>query len=137
MPKEMRLAFDVSYAHMEGRWRLPGSWINRTYPSWDIFEEIAKIAERGCIDMIFSGDGTGIPATWRGSFDEAVRWGIGWPRQDLSPWFAAMSKITKHVGFGLTYSSTFMHPFYVARLLNSLDHITNGISTVVRRGSGR
>ena len=30
------------------------------------------------------------------------------------------------VGFGLTYATTFMHPFYVARLLNSLDHITNG-----------
>ena len=26
----------------------------------------------------------------------------------------------------LTCASTFMHPFYVARLLNSLDHITNG-----------
>src|ERR1051326_3818329 len=37
-----------------------------------------------------------------------------------------MSRVTSHVGFGLTYASTFMHPFYVARLLNSLDHITNG-----------
>ena len=37
-----------------------------------------------------------------------------------------MSRVTKHVGFGLTYATTFMHPFYVARLLNSLDHITNG-----------
>src|SRR5207237_9813242 len=38
----------------------------------------------------------------------------------------AMSLVTSHVGFRLTYASTFMHPFYVARLLNSLDHITNG-----------
>ncbi len=126
MPAKMRLAFDISYAHMQGRWRLPGSWANRTYPDWDMFVEIAKIAEHGCIDMIFSGDGTGIPATWRGSPDEAVRWGIVWPRQDLAPWFAAMSKVTDHVGFGLTYSSTFMHPYYVARLLNSLDHVTGG-----------
>ena len=37
-----------------------------------------------------------------------------------------MSRITSHVGFGLTYATTFMHPFYVARLLNLLDHITNG-----------
>ena len=36
-----------------------------------------------------------------------------------------MSRVTSHVGFGLTYASTFMHPFYVARLLNLLDHITN------------
>jgi FMN-dependent oxidoreductase (nitrilotriacetate monooxygenase family) len=37
-----------------------------------------------------------------------------------------MSRVTSHLGFGLTYASTFMHPFYTARLLNSLDHITNG-----------
>ena len=37
-----------------------------------------------------------------------------------------MSRVTNHIGFGLTYATTFMHPFYVARLLNSLDHITNG-----------
>jgi FMN-dependent oxidoreductase (nitrilotriacetate monooxygenase family) len=44
----------------------------------------------------------------------------------MSPVITAMSRVTKHVGFGLTYASTFMHPFYVARLLNSLDHVTNG-----------
>ena len=37
-----------------------------------------------------------------------------------------MSRVTKHVGFGLTYSSTFMHPYYLARLMNSLDHVTGG-----------
>ena len=55
-----------------------------------------------------------------------MRYGVAWPRLDMSPWITAMSRVTKHVGFGLTYATTFMHPFYVARLLNSLDHITNG-----------
>ena len=44
----------------------------------------------------------------------------------MSPWVTAMSRATSHLGFGLTYASTFMHPYYTARLLNSLDHITNG-----------
>lgn len=44
----------------------------------------------------------------------------------MAPVIAAMSTVTEKVGFGLTYSSTFMHPFYVARLLNSLDHVTGG-----------
>ena len=49
-----------------------------------------------------------------------------------------MSRVTSHVGFGLTYASTFMHPFYVARLLNSLDHITNGriAFNVITRSGG-
>jgi FMN-dependent oxidoreductase (nitrilotriacetate monooxygenase family) len=124
--KPMNLAFDLSYLHLEGRWRAPGSWTGAQYPSLTLLSEIASIAERGCIDMLFFGDGVGIPSTYRGTRDEAVRWGIGWPRQDMSPYIAALAQQTKHIGFGLTYSSTFMHPFYTARLLNSLDHITGG-----------
>jgi FMN-dependent oxidoreductase (nitrilotriacetate monooxygenase family) len=123
---KMHLAFDLSWTHLEGRWRLPGSWTGAVYPDLTIFKEIASIAERGLIDMLFFGDGTGIPATWRGSPEEAVRWGIGWPRQDMSGYIAALGQLTQHVGFGITYSSTFMHPFYVSRLLNSLDHLTKG-----------
>ncbi len=126
MPKKMHLAFDISFTHLDGRWRMPGSWTNRVYPNLDVYEEMARIAERGLIDMLFFGDGTGIPDTYEGKRDEAVRWGIGWPRLDMSPVATAMSRVTEHVGFGLTYASTFMHPFYIARLFNSLDHVTNG-----------
>jgi FMN-dependent oxidoreductase (nitrilotriacetate monooxygenase family) len=126
MKRKMHLAFDMSWTHLEGRWRTPGSWTGTTFPDMRIYQEVAQIAERGCIDMLFFGDGNGIPSTWRGSPDEAVRWGIGWPRHDMSPYISAISQTTRHVGFGLTYSTTFMHPFYVARLLNALDHVTNG-----------
>lgn len=126
MKKKMHLGYDLSWTHLEGRWRLPGSWTNATYPDLRMFSEIALIAERGLMDFLFFGDGTGIPSTWKGSIADAVKWGVGWPRQDMSPYIAAMAQITRHIGFGLTYSSTFMHPFYVARLLNSLDHVTGG-----------
>lgn len=126
MPTKMHLAFDLSFTHTDGRWRTPGSWAHRTYPDLTMFEDLAKIAERGCIDMLFFGDGTGIPATWQASEEVGARWGIQWPRQDMSPYITAMSRVTKHIGFGLTYASTFMPPFYVARLLNSLDLVTDG-----------
>ena len=126
MTERMHLAFDLSWTHLEGRWRMPGSWTGLTYPDIRMYEEVARIAERGCIDMIFFGDGTGIPSTWRGSTEAAVQWGIGWPRLDMSPTIAALSRVTSHIGFGLTYASTFMHPFYTARLLASLDHLTGG-----------
>ena len=91
-----------------------------------MYGEIARIAERGLFDMLFSGDGTGIPSTWRGWRDAAVKWGISWPRQEMSPLMTAMSRVIQHLGFGVTYSTTFMHPYYLARLLNSLDHVTGG-----------
>ncbi len=126
MTKQMGLALDLSFTHMEGRWRLPGSWVGRNFPDIKMYKELAMIAERGLMDMIFFGDGTGIPSAWENSRDAAIRWGAGWPRQDMSPTIAALSQITDNIGFGLTYSSTYMHPFYVARLLNSMDHVTNG-----------
>ena len=126
MPTKMHIGFDFSYSHMGGRWRLPGAWEQHTFPDIDMFEHVARMSERGLFDILFSGDGTGVPDTWRSSRDAAIEWGINFPRQDLNPIVVAMSRVTKHVGFGLTYSSTFMHPYYMARLMNSLDHITNG-----------
>jgi len=63
----MHLGFDFSYTYMGGRWRLPGSWPGRSFPDVGMYEEVARIAERGLLDMIFSGDGTGVPDTWRGA----------------------------------------------------------------------
>ena len=122
----MHLALDFSWTQVETDWRQPTSWVNRSYPDVGLFEDLARIAERGLFDLIFFGDGTGVPNTWEGSIEAAVRRGVAFPRLDMSPWITAMSRVTSHIGFGLTYASTFMHPFFVARLLNSLDHITNG-----------
>ncbi len=124
--RRMHLGYDFSYSHMAGRWRMPGAWPGRTFPDIEMYEELARIAERGLLDIIFSGDGTGVPDTWRGSRDAAVEWGVNWPRQDLQPIAVAMSRVTQRVGFGLTYSTTFLHPYYIARLMNTLDHITGG-----------
>lgn len=122
----MHIALDLSFGHTEGRWAMPGSWIGRDFPDVGSYMDLARAADRGGVDLLFFGDGSGIPSTWQGSRDGAVEWGIQWPRHDMSPVIAAMSTVTENVGFGLTYSSTFMHPFYVARLLNSLDHVTAG-----------
>ncbi|MCS5713378.1 NtaA/DmoA family FMN-dependent monooxygenase [Herbiconiux sp. CPCC 205716] len=122
----MHTAFDLSFAHTEGRWARPGSWIGAGFPDVQVYQEIARTAERAGVDLLFFGDGSGIPDTWRGSMDAALEWGIQWPRHDMSPVVTSMAAVTEHIGFGLTYSSTFLHPFTVARLLNSLDHVTAG-----------
>jgi alkanesulfonate monooxygenase SsuD/methylene tetrahydromethanopterin reductase-like flavin-dependent oxidoreductase (luciferase family) len=91
MPKQMHLALDVSWTQVESAWRLPRSWVGRHYPDIGLFEDIARIAERGLFDMIFFGDGSGIPNTWEGDIAAAVRRGVAWPRLDMSPWITAMS----------------------------------------------
>lgn len=122
----MHIGYDLSFTHTEGAWARQGSWVGQDFPDVRMYMELARTAERAGVGMLFFGDGSGIPSTWRGSIEPAVEWGIQWPRHDMSPVIAAMSTVTEKVGFGLTYSSTFLHPFYVARLLNSLDHVTGG-----------
>lgn len=109
MKKKIHLAFDLSWTTVETHWRLPGSWVDRHHPNIGMFEEVARTAERGGFDMIFFGDSTGIPDTWKGSIEDAVRNGVAWPRFEMSPFIAMMSRVTSHLGFGLTYASTFMH----------------------------
>jgi hypothetical protein len=45
MKEKMHLAFDLSWSHLQGRWRLPGSWTGRTFPDMQLFREVASIAE--------------------------------------------------------------------------------------------
>ena len=37
-----------------------------------------------------------------------------------------MARVTKHLGLGATLSTTFHHPYHLARLLASLDHLSAG-----------
>jgi FMN-dependent oxidoreductase (nitrilotriacetate monooxygenase family) len=123
----MHLAFDLSFLHTEGRWALPGSWVGWDYyPNPALYQDLARVAERAKLDMLFFGDGTGIPDNWEGSLDGGVKWGIQWPRHDKTPLIALMSAVASNVGFCATFSPTFMHPYYVARLMASLDHLTAG-----------
>ena len=127
MTPRMPLAFDLSFTHTDGAWRNPGSWVGYPYYTQpEIWEDVARTIERGVVDMVFFGDGVGIPDTWQGSIDAAVRLGVQWPRHDMSPLVSIMARATKHVGFCLTYSPTYMHPYYVARHIASLDHVTGG-----------
>ena len=123
----MHLSIDLSFTHTEGAWRQPGSWVG--YPYYtdpQIWEDVARAAERGMIDMIFFGDGVGIPDTWQGSISGAVEWGVEWPRHDMTPLIPLMARATSHLGFCVTFSPTFMHPYYVARHIASIDHVTGG-----------
>ncbi|MDW4907312.1 LLM class flavin-dependent oxidoreductase [Streptomyces sp. ADMS] len=122
----MHIGYDLSFTHTEGAWARPCSWVRHDFPDVRMYMDLARTAERAGVGLLFFGDGSGIPSTWRGTIEPAVEWGVQWPRHDMSPVIAAMSTVTERIGFGLTYSSTFMHPFYVARLLNSLDHMTSG-----------
>ena len=66
------------------------------------------------------------PEAFGGGCRAAVRYGVRWPKHDMMPLVPLMARAAPGVGFGLTMSTTYHHPFHVARLFNALDHVTGG-----------
>jgi long-chain alkane monooxygenase len=123
----IHLAADLSFLHTDYLWRLPGSWIGYPYyGTSEFYEDIARIAERGVMDMLFFGDTGGTSEDYGGNHEAVVRYGAKWPRHDMTPMIPLMSKAASGVGFALTLSTTYHHPFHCARLFNALDHVTRG-----------
>lgn len=123
----MHLAADISFIHTDYLWRMPGSWAGYPYYSTsEFYEDIARIADRGKFDLLFFGDNASTSEDYGGNFDAVVRLGAKWPRHDMSVMIPLMARVTSGVGFGLTMSTTYQHPFHVARVFNALDHVTRG-----------
>ena len=122
----MHLAADLSFIHTDHLWKTKGSWVGYQYYGPDFYEDAARIAERGIFDMLFFGDAAETPEIYGGNFDTAIRLGVRWPKHDMMPMIPLMARVAPHIGFGLTMSTTYHHPFHVARLFSSLDHITGG-----------
>jgi len=122
----LHLTADISFIHTDHLWRTPGSWTGYQYYGPDFYEDLTRIAARGMFDLLFFGDAAETPEIYGGNFDAAVRLGVRWPKHDMLPMVAVMSRAAEGVGFGLTMSTTYLHPFHVARAMSSLDHITGG-----------
>lgn len=123
----IHLAADLSFLHTDYMWRMPGSWVGYPYYSTsDFYEEVARTAERGLFDLLFFGDTGGTSEDYGGNHDAVVRLGTKWPRHDMTPMIPVLARVTQHVGYALTMSTTYHHPFHIARLFNSLDHVTRG-----------
>jgi len=123
----IHLAADLSFLHTDYMWRMPGSWVGYPYyGTAEFYEDIARTAQRGVMDMLFFGDSGGTPDDFGGNHHAVVRYGAKWPKHDMIPMIPLMARAATGVGFALTMSTTYHLPFYCARLFNSLDHVTNG-----------
>ena len=125
--ESIHLAADLSFFHTDYLWRMPGSWSGYSYYSRpDYYEDIARTASRGVMDLLFFGDSAGTPEEYGGNHHISVRYGVNWPWHDMMPMIPCMARAAGGVGFGITMSTTYHHPFYIARIFNALDHVTEG-----------
>ncbi|WP_324710766.1 LLM class flavin-dependent oxidoreductase [Pseudomonas citronellolis] len=128
MSKQIRLnAFAMNtVGHLSpGLWRHPRDQARR-YTDIHYWVELAKTLERGKLDGLFIADVLGVYDVYGGNADAALRSGAQVPVNDPLQLVPAMAAATRHLGFGVTASVSFEHPFPFARRMSTLDHLTGG-----------
>lgn len=129
MPKKMHLAQYVMHSptyHSIAMWRHP-----RTDRSYDwrrpaLYQHIAQVCERGKLDMVFFADFNYIFDAYEGKPDMALRYAAQTPMHDPVPLLSWMAAATSQIGLATTMAVSHQHPYYVARLFATLDHLTCG-----------
>ena len=110
----------------KGFWRHPADRSATGYRSLDYWLEIARQLEAACVDALFFADIHGVYDVYQGSWAPAVRHAVQLPSIDPVLVIPAAAAVTKHLGFAVTYSTTYHAPYECARLFSSLDHLTQG-----------
>ena len=108
-----------------GLWRHPGDQ-GRRYLELSYWQELAQLLERGRFDGLFIADVLGVYDVFGGDRDAAVRRASQIPVNDPLLIISAMAAVTGHLGFGVTASTGFEHPYPFARRMSTLDHLTCG-----------
>jgi FMN-dependent oxidoreductase (nitrilotriacetate monooxygenase family) len=108
-----------------GLWRLPDNNRER-FNDIEYWTELARLLEDGGFDAVFLADVVGTYDVFRGSADTSIREGLQIPNNDPLLVVPAMAAVTKHLGFGITFSTTYEPPFAWARRMSTLDHLTKG-----------
>src|SRR5689334_21914675 len=128
MTREIRLnAFDMNcVGHQSpGLWRHPRdqSW---KYKNLDYWVNLARTLERGKFDGLFIADVLGVYDVLNGNANAALKHSAQVPVNDPLQLIPTMSYLTEHLGFGLTASLSFEHPYTFARRISTLDLLTKG-----------
>ncbi|GGH42584.1 NtaA/DmoA family FMN-dependent monooxygenase [Microbacterium album] len=107
-----------------GAWSHPASTPDVTDPEYYI--NLARELEHAGFDMVFFDDRLAMPAVYGGNFRKAVELGTRAIKLDLLTILGLMAAHTTRLGLGATYSTTYYHPYHVARAFATLDHLTRG-----------
>lgn len=107
-----------------GSWRHPAT--EHGFLTQGYYQKLARTLEDGCFDLMFFDDRLAMPGIYAGSVAEAVRRGARPVKLDLSVVLGIAAGVTRSIGLGATYSTTYYSPFHIARTFATLDHLTGG-----------
>lgn len=99
-------------------WRRADSQVER-HDSVEFYEELARRAERACLDFVFRPDTVFLDPASQAQ-------GPGTSALDPTLLLACVARATRHIGVVTTMSTSFQEPFHIARTLETLQVISAG-----------
>jgi hypothetical protein len=127
--KPFHLGWFISKGYGPKAWRMP--WGGPNPEQWvkpDLFIHLAQQLERACWDYVMIEDSSNIPYTYQNSHDTYLRYACDSPKLDPSVLAPFLIQATSKIGVITTLSTTEYNPFMLARLTNTLDHVSDGRS---------
>ncbi len=123
--KKMRLGLSMrGVGYHQAAWRHPDVPRNGA-SEVEHYHNVAQIAERAKLDMIFFADGAGVRArdVPAGSLSR-----LGYYITDIEPTvlLASISAVTRHIGLVATASTAYNEPYNLARRYAGLDLLSHG-----------
>ncbi|TDV39398.1 FMN-dependent oxidoreductase (nitrilotriacetate monooxygenase family) [Paraburkholderia caballeronis] len=121
------LAWFISRGYGPKAWRLPWGGPNpKGWTSPDLFVDLSRALERAAFDYVMIEDSSNIPYTYQNSHDTYLRYAVDSPKLDPAVLASFLIQATQRLGVVTTLSTTEYHPFQLARLTNTLDHVSRG-----------
>lgn len=120
-------AFDmmVPVHQSPGLWRHPESRADE-FDTLEYWTSLASTLDDAGFTSLFLADVLGVYDVYGAGPEGAYRGGVQYPLLDPLSAVSAMAAVTNNLGFGVTASVSYEHPFLLARRLSSLDHLTKG-----------
>ncbi|GIF24049.1 FMN-dependent oxidoreductase (nitrilotriacetate monooxygenase family) [Actinoplanes tereljensis] len=108
-----------------GLWRHPADRTSE-YTKLSYWTDLARRLDTGGFDLLFIADAVGQLDVFGGNARAALAHGVQTPVTDPLLVVSAMAAVTERLGFGITVSTTYEHPYLLARKFSTLDHLTGG-----------
>jgi FMN-dependent oxidoreductase (nitrilotriacetate monooxygenase family) len=98
----------------------------RDWATGELLIDLARDLERACFDFLLIEDSSNVPYTYGGSSEAYLKYAMSVMKNDPAPLVPMIAAATKRIGVAPTLSTTEYPPFLLARLMNTLDHVSRG-----------
>src|SRR5882757_6938371 len=92
----------------------------------DLYIDLTQSLERAGFDYLFIQDSAMVEDSYGGSMETTLKYGLFAPKNDPLPLIPLLTQASKHIGIIGTISTIQYPPYLAARMMTTLDHLTEG-----------